>query len=146
MRQAGFTLLELVMVLVIIGILVALGVPGFFKTVERSRMSEATRMLGVIRMAQMRYYAEHATFTSNMDELDIDKAEGKFFNLVDFSLSSGCTPGSNSCIIGLVERKTGSGAQNLYGKAYRLGMRPTGQICKSGDFPEELAGLYPDDC
>jgi len=87
-NTTGFTLLELVMVIVIIGILTTFAAPVFIRTVERSRTGEAMRILGQLRLSQMRYYAEWASTTSNWNALDVDPATGKFYNFAIFSTTS----------------------------------------------------------
>lgn len=67
----GFTLIELMVVVVIIGILASLAIPQYTKTVERSRQSEAITNLGIIRGAQLRYFAEYNTYTDGVENLDI---------------------------------------------------------------------------
>ncbi len=53
------------MVVIIIGILAAIGSQVMFKIVERSRQAEALKFLGEIRKALLRYYAEHAVLLSS---------------------------------------------------------------------------------
>ena len=50
-NKSGFTLLEIIIVIIIIGILASLALPKFFKTVEFSRSTEALTALGVVRRA-----------------------------------------------------------------------------------------------
>lgn len=45
----GFTLLEIIIVIIIVGVLASLALPRFFSTVEFSRSTEALNALGVIR-------------------------------------------------------------------------------------------------
>ena len=68
----GFTLLELLIVVIILGILAALALPQYLKTVERSRGSEAIIHLGAIRTGELNYYAEHRGFTADIDDLAVD--------------------------------------------------------------------------
>jgi type IV pilus assembly protein PilE len=72
-KNSGFTLLELIIVIVIIGILASIAMPRFFRTAERSRAVEALSMLGSIRTAMQRYYAANGAYTgATLDNLDID--------------------------------------------------------------------------
>ncbi len=80
--KRGFTLLELITVVIIIGILAIIAVPQFFKVAERGRAAEAINLLGSLRSAQLRYYAEHARTTANINELDIESSTPRFFTVV----------------------------------------------------------------
>ncbi|MBI4436302.1 MAG: prepilin-type N-terminal cleavage/methylation domain-containing protein [Candidatus Omnitrophica bacterium] len=71
-RHAGFTLLELLIVIIILGILAALALPQYLKTVERGRGAEAIVNLGTIRTGELNYYAENRVYTPDLDLLDID--------------------------------------------------------------------------
>ena len=81
--RKGFTLVELAVVIVIIGVLAAFGVPQFLKSVERSKAAEAFNYLSAVRSAQERYlamegaYADSATSTA----LDINQVAPKYFDV-----------------------------------------------------------------
>jgi type IV pilus assembly protein PilA len=70
-RQAGFTLVELAVVIVIIGVLTAFGVPRFIKSVERSKAAEAFEYLASVRTAQERYQDQYGTYATNVTDLDL---------------------------------------------------------------------------
>src|SRR3982751_5824715 len=57
-RSAGFSLMELMTVVVIVGILSAMAIPTFSDYVYKSRATEATEFLGVIRLREEAYRAE----------------------------------------------------------------------------------------
>jgi prepilin-type N-terminal cleavage/methylation domain-containing protein len=57
--KRGFTLLELVIVIIIIGVLATLGIQQYGRMVERARGAEARTILGQIRGTAAAYYLEH---------------------------------------------------------------------------------------
>lgn len=77
--KRGFTLLELIVVIIIVGILASIAVPTYFRAVERGRSGEGLSLLGVLRSAQMRYYAQHGALTDNTTLLDVGYTTSKYF-------------------------------------------------------------------
>jgi prepilin-type N-terminal cleavage/methylation domain-containing protein len=65
----SFTLIELIIVVIIIGILASLGLNQYNLVVEKSRTAEAKVRIGVMRNIAYTYYLEHGTFVgmSNVD-------------------------------------------------------------------------------
>jgi type IV pilus assembly protein PilA len=57
-RSRGFTLVEMMIVVAIIGVLAVLAVAGYRKLVQSSHVSEATGMVQKIRVAQEAYHSE----------------------------------------------------------------------------------------
>jgi type IV pilus assembly protein PilA len=66
-RLGGFTLVELMIVVAIIGILSAIAVPNFQRYQARARQSEAKSNLSAIYTAQQSWYAEWTTYFSCLD-------------------------------------------------------------------------------
>jgi prepilin-type N-terminal cleavage/methylation domain-containing protein len=70
--KKGFTLLELIIVIIIVSILAALGFVQFFKVIERSRGVEAKSILGNLRQAQIGYYQENGIYAASVDDLSTE--------------------------------------------------------------------------
>lgn len=64
-RQGGFTLVELMIVVGIIGILAMIAVPSFLRMRERAKSSEAKANLGAIRVVEHSFYAEYNKYVGN---------------------------------------------------------------------------------
>ncbi len=79
-KKSGFTLLELIIVVLVIGILASLALPRYIRIAEKGRMSEGKSILGGIRTAQLRYSAEHGEFATAVGDLDVDFTPGKYFD------------------------------------------------------------------
>src|SRR5713226_2522631 len=80
-NRKGFTLVELAVVIVIIGVLAAFGVPRFIKSVERSKASESFAYLSAVRAGQERYHARQGTYSSTITDLDIKLNAPKYFTV-----------------------------------------------------------------
>lgn len=58
----GFTLIELMVVVAIVGILAAIAIPGFNEQIRKSRRAEAIQGLADLQMRQERWRANNATY------------------------------------------------------------------------------------
>src|SRR3954447_21444926 len=67
--RRGFTLVELGVAVVIIGILVTMVVPSFMRVSEQNRVDAAAQYLRSIWSAERIYWLEHRTFTDSLNEL-----------------------------------------------------------------------------
>jgi len=94
-RLRGFTLLELILVVIIIGILASLGTVQYTNMVEKSRIAEAKSCLGTLRTLQLVHYQQQGEYSA---QVNADLVAGDR----DIGLNSGlpfdatCTD-TNSC-------------------------------------------------
>lgn len=100
MRKAkGFTLVELVIVIVIVGILSIVAVPIYRGYTRKAMATEGKSLLGTIQTAQKVYFAEYAMFKNagtvkGIDtELDVDARSNKYFTAFTISATGS---GSNA--------------------------------------------------
>jgi prepilin-type N-terminal cleavage/methylation domain-containing protein len=74
--QRGFTLVELMIVVAIIGILAAIAIPSFMDYIKRSKKSEAVLQLNKIGKNAKRLYSETSSYTTPLvEELPHNAAE-----------------------------------------------------------------------
>lgn len=65
----GFSLMELLIVIVIVGILAAIAYPNYTRYVERAKRTEAKAALLQIATNQERFYLQNNTYTDDMTKL-----------------------------------------------------------------------------
>lgn len=125
--RKGFTLLELLIVVIIVGILATLAIPNFIRAAERAKWAEAKSVLGAMRGAQVRYMAQHDVYVDDAsypyDDIDVDITVPRYF---DFKLEPVATE------LAMATRKSDGGP--LPGQT--LAINIDGNLTYSGGVPE----------
>ncbi|MES2578961.1 MAG: type IV pilin protein [Pseudomonadota bacterium] len=102
--QKGFTLIELMIVVAIIGILASIAIPSYQEYVRRARASGATGVLADMRIKMEQYYQDNRTYELGPCTATTG-ADTTFF-------AFGCTPAPTSTAYTLTA--TGSGVMSAY--------------------------------
>jgi type II secretory pathway pseudopilin PulG len=117
-------LVELAVVIVIIGVLAAFGVPKFLASVERSKAAEAFNYLSAVRSAEERYIAKEGVYADNISLLDIIQAVPKYFDL----------PTDGAVIVTTGGTGTGTGAVSAGSSAWSMTLTRTAATSSYGAY------------
>lgn len=98
-KKTGFTLLEVIVVIIILAILASIAIPRYTRALERSRAAEGTYVLGTILSSMERYFLENGDFPADgvldvSTGLDIDPPALKYFDPANIKILNACAPGS----------------------------------------------------
>ena len=126
--QSGFTLVEIIIVVVMLGILASVALPKILGPNEKIRASEAKSILSSLMIAQKSYIIDHPTYATALASLDIT---------IPTSLNFGVPTVSNNGaggVVASIARCTAAGAGcPSPGAAYTLTITDTGTITCAPD-------------
>src|SRR2546428_13504644 len=77
----GFTLVELLIVIGIIGIIAALAIPMFQNFIKKAKMVEGETALSEIKRLEEHYQAENLTFSGRLPTIGYDPSRIKYYTI-----------------------------------------------------------------
>ena len=90
-KQDGFTLLELMIVVVIVGLLASVAYPSFRDQARRSARSDATTALSSAIARQEQYFADNKSYTATLADLDMTAlTENGYYQIQVDAATTGC--------------------------------------------------------
>jgi len=78
-QRKGFTLVELMVVVIIVGILASVAIPLYRTNVKKAMATEGSSLLGSVLTSERVYKAENATFSDTNADLSVDATGNKYF-------------------------------------------------------------------
>lgn len=101
-NNKGFTLIELMIVVAIIGILSAIAYPNYTRYVQESKRTDAAVAIMTAAQAQEKYFSQNLRYAYSQSELGIGAtSENDLYNItvsgVESDGSTACTSTSTSC-------------------------------------------------
>lgn len=79
--RRGFTLIEITVVLLLIGILAGLAISTYRMMINKARMTQAKTVLDHLTKTQAIYYSDHDRYTDNVILLDFDPVKYPYYNV-----------------------------------------------------------------
>lgn len=83
-KLQGFSLIELMIVVAIVGIIAAVAYPSFMEQVRKSRRSDGITMINTVIKAQERHFVNELTYSVDLTDMgfasanDVDSQEGYY--------------------------------------------------------------------
>ncbi|MFN7642699.1 MAG: type IV pilin protein [Burkholderiales bacterium] len=114
-RASGFTLVELMVVVAIVGLLVAIAIPSWGEHVTRASASAATGLLKELRARMEQRYADNRSYASGGGTA----CAIPDFNDADSGFGFACTTASGGQAFTWIATGSGRGAGFVYARAVR---------------------------
>jgi type IV pilus assembly protein PilA len=131
--QKGFTLIELMIVVAIIGILAAVAVPAYQDYIARSQMSEAVNLLASGKTPFAEYFGDRGSWPTNAADV-MGTTSGRYTAGIAITGTPDGTSGTNSAITLMATMQTAGINASITGKTVLLETADAGRtwLCRPG--------------
>jgi type IV pilus assembly protein PilA len=102
MRNLGFTLIELMIVVAIIGLLAALAIPNFIRFQARASQSEARSNLKALHTAEESYYHDQQCYCTALDTVGfmVERGNRYLYTIVAGAVNSSSRAAATEILVG----------------------------------------------
>jgi len=87
--KRGFTLIEITIVLLLIGILAAMAISTYGMMINKARMTQAKTVLGHLTKMEASYFSDHDRYTDNVVLLDFNPVKYNYYEVSVALLDNG---------------------------------------------------------
>ncbi|HMO48581.1 MAG TPA: type IV pilin protein [Rubrivivax sp.] len=87
-RPGGFTLIEAMIVVAIVGILAAIAYPSFMDSIRKGRRSDAFAALSAVQQAQERWRSNQSAYTALLTDLNLSATSSKSYYAISIDAAS----------------------------------------------------------
>jgi prepilin-type N-terminal cleavage/methylation domain-containing protein len=111
-EKGGFTLIELMIVVAIIGILAAIAIPNVVSYFKKAKTAEAKQFLSTMRTLEEAYRAENDTYSSSLTAIGWTAPDNaKYYDT--YSITSATTTGFTARVSGNIDSDSATDAWTI---------------------------------
>ncbi len=103
----GFTLVELLAAVLILGLLTLIALPSFLEQMRKSRRSEAFNALTAVQQAQERWRGNNESYTTDLDQLKVNAGTPSGY----YTISVSAPTAPDTLAVGYLVEATAAGSQ-----------------------------------